>query len=75
MSGDLLTPSHSQDRKIRLYNWDGKALQEAGLLEANQGLVSALAFSPDGSKLAAGVSNIQFDPPRGTSGIFYRLSC
>ena len=29
-------------------------LHEAGLLEANKGLVSALAFSPDGLKLAAG---------------------
>jgi WD repeat-containing protein 1 (actin-interacting protein 1) len=37
-----------------LYNWDGKTFHETGLLEANKGLVSALAFSPDGSKLAAG---------------------
>lgn len=43
-----------QDQKVRLYDWDGKALQEVGLLEANRGLVSALAFSPDGLKLAAG---------------------
>jgi len=42
------------DQKVRLYDWDGKTLQEAGLLNANGGLVSALAFSPDGSKLAAG---------------------
>jgi WD40 repeat protein len=44
----------SKDQKVRLYDWDGKALQEVGLLEANKGLVSALAFSPDGLKLAAG---------------------
>lgn len=44
----------SQDQKVRLYNWDGKGLQEAAVLEANRGLVSALAFSPDGLKLAAG---------------------
>jgi WD40 repeat protein len=75
MPGGLLTSPHllhlknSQDQKIRLYNWDGKAFQEAGLLEANQGLVSALAFSPDGSKLAAGdVSIISTLRPR-----FYRV--
>ena len=43
-----------KDQKVRLYDWDGKALQEVGLLEANKGPVSALAFSPDGLKLAAG---------------------
>jgi len=42
------------DQKVRLYDWDGKTLQEAGLLNANGGLVNVLAFSPDGSKLAAG---------------------
>jgi WD40 repeat protein len=42
------------DQKVRLYDWDSKTLQETGLLDANGGLVSALAFSPDGSKLAAG---------------------
>ncbi|KAI0251084.1 WD40 repeat-like protein [Lactifluus subvellereus] len=55
------------DQKIRLYNWDGKAFQEAGLLEANQGLVSALSFSPDGSKLAAGDSSgkvVLYDVPK-----------
>ncbi|KAH9031687.1 WD40 repeat-like protein [Lactarius pseudohatsudake] len=45
------------DQKVRLYDWDGKTLQEAGLLHANGGLVSVLAFSPDGSKLAAGDSS------------------
>ena len=43
-----------QDQKVRLYNWDGKGFQEAAILEGNKGLVSALAFSPDGLKLAAG---------------------
>jgi WD40 repeat protein len=46
--------SGSQDQKIRLYDWNGKALQEVGLLEANRGLVSAIAFAPDGLKLAVG---------------------
>ncbi|KAF8483465.1 WD40 repeat-like protein [Russula ochroleuca] len=45
------------DQKVRLYNWDGRGFQEAGVLEANKGLVSALAFSPDGLKLAAGDSS------------------
>jgi|SRR6266850_2414343 len=58
MPGCLLTPHlfffGLKDQKVRLYDWDGKALQEVGLLEANKGLVSALAFSPDGLKLAAG---------------------
>jgi WD40 repeat protein len=53
----------SQDQKIRLYKWDGKAFQEEGLLQSNQGLVSALAFSPDGSKLAAGDVSALFLPP------------
>ncbi|KAI0281822.1 quinon protein alcohol dehydrogenase-like superfamily [Russula aff. rugulosa BPL654] len=45
------------DQKVRLYNWDGKSFQEVGIFEANKGLVSALAFSPDGLKLAAGDSS------------------
>lgn len=39
---------------MRLYNWDGKALSEIATLEGNKGAISALAFSPDGSQLAAG---------------------
>lgn len=39
---------------MRLYEWDGKALAEAATLEGNKGTVSAVAFSPDGSLLAAG---------------------
>lgn len=39
---------------MRLFDWDGSALKEIALLEGNKGVVSALAFSPDGSKLAAG---------------------
>ena len=40
--------------KVRLYHWDGKTLKEDGVLENNKGVVSALAFSPDGAWLAAG---------------------
>lgn len=46
--------------KVRLYDWDGKTLKEGGILENNKGVVSALAFSPDGAWLAAGDVNIPF---------------
>ena len=39
---------------MRLFDWDGKSLTEAATLDGNKGIVSALAFSPDGSLLAAG---------------------
>jgi len=45
------------DQKIRLYDWNGKAFQEVGVLDANKGVVSTLAFSPDGLKLAGGDSS------------------
>ncbi|KAJ3552698.1 hypothetical protein NM688_g4017 [Phlebia brevispora] len=45
------------DQKVRLYNWDGKALKEVAVLDSNKGAISALAFSPDGSLLAAGDSS------------------
>ncbi|KAK7678338.1 hypothetical protein QCA50_018686 [Cerrena zonata] len=45
-----------EDMKVRLYDWDGKTLKEGGILENNKGVVSALAFSPDGAWLAAGDS-------------------
>ena len=37
-----------------LYEWDGKTLKEEGVLAGNQGALSVLAFSPDGTLLAAG---------------------
>jgi len=65
----------TQDQKVRLFDWDGKSFKEIAILEANKGLISALAFSPDGLKLAAGdVSTFlyfifllimaQFHPPK-----------
>lgn len=42
------------DQKVRLHEWDGKALKEIATLENNKGSISALAFSPDGSLLVAG---------------------
>ncbi|OBZ67657.1 putative WD repeat-containing protein C9G1.05 [Grifola frondosa] len=47
----------SQDQKVHLYDWDGKTLKEVATLDGNKGVVSALAFSPDGSLLAAGDSS------------------
>ncbi|KAG6849485.1 hypothetical protein H0H93_008012, partial [Arthromyces matolae] len=46
-----------EDQKIRLNSWDGKALTETAVLEGNKGVVSSLAFSPDGKLLAAGDSS------------------
>ncbi|KAF9530217.1 WD40-repeat-containing domain protein [Crepidotus variabilis] len=46
-----------EDRKVRLNEWDGKALKELAVLEGNQGQVSALSFSPDGKYLASGDSS------------------
>ncbi|KAG5634451.1 hypothetical protein H0H81_001907 [Sphagnurus paluster] len=45
-----------EDQKVRLNRWDGLALAEMAVLEGNKGVVSALAFSPDGKLLAAGDS-------------------
>ncbi|THH29175.1 hypothetical protein EUX98_g5012 [Antrodiella citrinella] len=46
-----------EDHKIHIYEWDGKTLGKAGLLEGNKGPIGALAFSPDGSLLASGDSS------------------
>lgn len=39
---------------MHLNEWDGKSLKEIAILEGNKGVISALAFSPDGNYLAAG---------------------
>ncbi|KAG6919841.1 hypothetical protein DXG01_000346 [Tephrocybe rancida] len=46
-----------EDQKVRLNSWDGKALTETVVLEGNKGVISALAFSPDGKLLASGDSS------------------
>ncbi|KAG6888548.1 hypothetical protein C0995_007420 [Termitomyces sp. Mi166 len=46
-----------EDQKVRLASWDGKTLTETAVLEGNKGVVSALAFSPDGKLLASGDSS------------------
>lgn len=46
-----------EDQKVHLFDWDGKTLKESSVLEGNKGLVSALAFSPDGDLLASGDSS------------------
>ena len=43
-----------KDAKVRLYDWDGKSLKEAGLLEGNKGPISAIRFSPDGAMVVSG---------------------
>lgn len=52
-SGSLVAVG-TDDSKVTVYKWDGRSLSEAGVLTNNKGAVSAIAFSPDGSKLAAG---------------------
>jgi hypothetical protein len=48
---------------VCLYEWDGKTLKEVGVLGEARGIVSALAFSPDGKMLAVGdVSASQSGP-------------
>jgi WD repeat-containing protein 1 (actin-interacting protein 1) len=49
-----------QDKKVRLHEWDGKALKEIAALTGNRGVVSALAFSPNGSLLSAGDVGVFF---------------
>ena len=44
----------TQDTKVRLYEWDGKSLKEAGMLEGNRGSISAIRFSPNGTMLVSG---------------------
>ncbi|KAJ7064698.1 WD40-repeat-containing domain protein [Mycena amicta] len=46
-----------EDQKVRLYDWSGTKFTEAGLLENNKGVISALSFSPDGTLLAVGDSS------------------
>ncbi|KAG6887804.1 hypothetical protein C0992_010656 [Termitomyces sp. T32_za158] len=46
-----------EDQKVHLNSWDGKTLTETAVLEGNKGVISALAFSPDGKMLASGDSS------------------
>lgn len=39
---------------MHLYDWTGSELKESGKLEKSLAAIGALAFSPDGSLLAAG---------------------
>ncbi|KAJ7599387.1 WD40-repeat-containing domain protein [Mycena floridula] len=46
-----------EDNKVHLFDWDGKALKAQSVLEGNKGVVSSLAFAPNGIHLAAGDSS------------------
>ncbi|KAF6764248.1 WD-repeat-containing protein [Ephemerocybe angulata] len=44
----------AENNKTYLFTWSGKELSEIGVLEKNTAPISVLAFSPDGTMLAAG---------------------
>ncbi|CAE6449736.1 unnamed protein product [Rhizoctonia solani] len=43
----------SEDKSTTLYEWDGNGLKELGKLTSNKGTITAIAFSPNGSLVAA----------------------
>ncbi|KAG8762653.1 WD40 repeat-like protein [Ceratobasidium sp. 423] len=43
----------SEDKSTTLYEWDGSGLKELGKLTSNRGMITAIAFSPNGSLVAA----------------------
>ncbi|KAG8700523.1 WD40 repeat-like protein, partial [Ceratobasidium sp. 395] len=43
----------SEDKSVTLYEWDGNGLKELGKLTSNKGAITAIAFSPDGTLVAA----------------------
>jgi WD40 repeat protein len=43
-----------QDNKTHLFKYEGGTLKEDGILEGNKGAVTAVAISPDASKLVSG---------------------
>jgi len=73
----VIDSANAQDSKVRLYNWDSRSLKEAGLLEGNKGPISAIRFSPDGTKVVSGdVSFVNFfalpetDPTQSSGKLF-----
>lgn len=50
-----------QDNKTRLFKYEGGMLKEDGILEGNKGPVTAIAISPDASKLVSG--DVRIEPP------------
>ena len=58
---------------MRLYTWSGTALTEVGIYEGNQGgIISTLAFSPDGKYLVGGDVRPNHDP---SSDLKFLLYC
>jgi WD40 repeat protein len=58
---DSVVAVGGEDQKVRLYSWDGTTLRETNTLEGNRGIISALAFSPDGKYLVSG--DVSLSPP------------
>ncbi|EGO03741.1 hypothetical protein SERLA73DRAFT_175361 [Serpula lacrymans var. lacrymans S7.3] len=56
-AGGSIVAVGGEDHKVHVYDWDGKALKEAAVLDGNKGTIHAVAVSADGSLLAAGDSS------------------
>ncbi|CAE6532530.1 unnamed protein product [Rhizoctonia solani] len=50
---EKIVAAGSEDKSVTLYEWDGNGLKELGKLASNKGTITAIAFSPDGSLVAA----------------------
>lgn len=53
-SGDLVAVGSQEDKKIHLFDVVNNTLQETGEIVGHLGALTSVAFSPDGSLLAAG---------------------
>ncbi|KAJ0410156.1 hypothetical protein ATCC90586_008434 [Pythium insidiosum] len=55
-AGDLVAVGSQEDKKIHLFDVVGDSLKETGEIVGHLGALTAVAFSPDGTLLAAGDS-------------------